>query len=205
MSLETRKMIARVAQATNLLVIEDGLNNLLEEKPMPPIASFAPDHIVYISSLSKTVAAGLRTAFIHVPERFRQSLVTTLYSMNIAISPLLATVSAGLIEEGIADEIIAERKKMIVKRNLIVNEVLGEYAVASELTCPLRFIRLPEHFTGKSFEICAEKTGVRVYGAERFAIGNKPAPKAIRIAVTTPTSIDDLSEGVQRLRELLEK
>lgn len=205
MSLETRKMIAGVAQATNLIVIEDGLNNLLEEKPMPPIASFAPDHIVYISSLSKTVAAGLRTAFIHVPDRFRQSLVTTLYSMNIAVSPLLATVSAGLIEEGIADEIIAERKKSLVQRNLIVDEVLGEYAAAAVLTCPLRYIRLPEYFTGKSFEICAENIGVCVYGAERFAIGNKPAPKAIRIAVTTPASIDDLSEGVQRLRELLEK
>lgn len=203
MSIETRKMIAGTAKRTNLLVIEDGLNNLLEETPMPPIASFAPDHIVYLSSLSKTVAAGLRTAFIHVPDRYRQDLVTALYSMNIAISPLLATVSAGLIEEGIADEIISDRKKMIAERNLIVNEILGEYAAASELTCPLRYLRLPEHFTGKSFEICAEKAGVQVYGAERFMIGNKPAPKTVRIAVTTPQSIQDLSDGLQRLRELL--
>lgn len=205
MSVQTRKMIARVSKECGLLVIEDGLNNLLEEKPMPPIASFAPDHIIYLSSLSKTVAAGLRTAFIHVPDRYRQELVTTLYSMNIAISPLLATVSAGLIEDGIADEIIAERKRMIAERNFIVNKVLEGCAVASEPTCPLRYIRLPEYFTGKSFEICAEKVGVQVYGAERFAIGNKPAPKTIRIAVTTPASTEDLTEGVQRLRELLQQ
>lgn len=205
MSVGTRKMIAGISKECGLLVIEDGLNNLLEEKPMPPIASFAPDHIIYLSSLSKTVAAGLRTAFIHVPDRYRQELVTTLYSMNIAISPLLATVSAGLIEDGIADEIIAERKRMIAERNFIVNKVLEDCAAASEPTCPLRYIRLPEYFTGKSFEICAEKAGVQVYGAERFAIGNKPAPKTIRIAVTTPASIEDLTEGVQRLRELLQK
>lgn len=203
MSVETRKMIAQTAEECDLLVIEDGLNNLLEETPMPPIASFAPDHIVYLSSLSKTVAAGLRTAFIHVPDRYRQELITTLYSMNISISPLLATVSAGLIEDGIADEIIAERKRMIAERNLIINRALDRFVVASELTCPLRYIQLPEHFTGKSFEICAEKTGVHVYSAERFAVGNKPAPKTIRIAVTTPPSIEELSEGVQRLRELL--
>lgn len=203
MSVETRKMIARIAERKNLLVIEDGLNNLLEEKPAPPIASFAPEHIIYLSSLSKTVAAGLRTAFIHVPDRYRQELVTALYSMNIAVSPLLATVSAGLIEDGITDEIIEERKRLIIERNLIINEVLGEYVTPSALTCPLRYIQLPEHFTGKSFEICAEQSGVQVYGAERFVIGNKPAPKTVRIAVTTPAGIEDLSEGLQRLQKLL--
>lgn len=203
MSVETRKMIARIAKGKNLLVIEDGLNNLLEEKPVPPIASFAPDHIVYLSSLSKTISAGLRTAFIHVPHRYRQELITTLYSMNIAISPLLATVSAGLIEEGIADEIIVERKKKIIERNLIVNELLAGCPVAGELTCPLRYIQLPEHFTGKSFEARAKAAGVQVYGAERFAIGNKPVPNTIRIAVTTPTNIAELSKGVKSLKNLL--
>lgn len=205
MSLETRKMIARVAKERKLLVIEDGLNNLLEENPAPPIASFAPDDIVYLSSLSKTVSAGLRTAFIHVPNRYRQELVTALYSMNISISPLLATVSAGLIEDGIADAIITERKKKIVERNLLVNQILDGHAVAGDLTCPLRYLQLPEHFTGRSFEICAEAAGVQVYGAERFAIGNKPAPKTIRISVTTPANMEDLEEGLYRLKQLLDR
>ena len=39
MSLETRKMIAKAAEKEKLLVIEDGINNLLEDNPMPPIRS----------------------------------------------------------------------------------------------------------------------------------------------------------------------
>lgn len=203
MSVETRRMIARVAREKGLLVIEDGLNNLLEEDPAPPAASFAPDHIVYLSSLSKTVSAGLRTAFVHVPDRFRQELVTALYSMNISLSPLLATVSAGLIEEGIADEIVAERKRMIAQRNRIVNRILGDSPAAGGLTCPLRYIELPDHFTGRSFELCAREAGVQVYGAERFAIGNKPAPRAVRIAVTTPGTPEELTRGAETLKRLL--
>lgn len=203
MSLETRKMIAKIAQEDNLLVIEDGINHFLTEDPLPPIASFAPDHIVYLSSLSKCVSAGLRTAFIHVPDRYRQELVTALYSMNISVSPLLATVASGLIEEGIAEEIISERKRRIATRNLIVNEALRGYPIAGETTCPLRYIHLPEHFTGKSFEICARQAGVQVYGAERFAIGNRPAPRTIRISVTTPARLEDLSEGMRRIKKLL--
>lgn len=205
MSLETRKMIAGLAQEKNLLVIEDGINNLLTEHPLPPIASFAPEQIVYLSSLSKTVSAGLRTAFIHIPERYNQDLVTALYSMNIAISPLLATASASLIEDGSAEEIIAERKKMISERNLLVNKILSEFAVASELTSPLRYLQLPEHFSGKSFEICAKQAGVEVYGAERFTVGNKPAEKAVRISVTTPSTTEDLTEGLKRLKQLLQQ
>lgn len=203
MSLETRKMIAEAAKAMNLLIIEDGIYNLLADQPMPPIASFAPEQTVCLASLSKTVSAGLRTAFVTVPDQYRQKLITVLYSMNISISPLLATVSAGLIEEGIADEIVAERKRDIVKRNRIVNEILDGIPAAGALSSPLRYIQLPEYFTGKSFEICAQQAGVHVYGAERFAVGNKPVEKAVRISVTTPRSTEELREGLNRLRELL--
>ena len=205
MSLKTRKMIANVAKEENLLVIEDGINNLLEENPLPPIASFAPEQVVYVSSLSKTVSPGLRTAFIHVPEQFHEKLVTALYSMNISISPLLATVSAALIEDGAADEILAERKKDIGERNLIVNRILDKFVLQSGLTSPLRSIQLPEYFTGKSFEICAKQAGVEVYGAERFSVGNKTPEKMIRISVTTPPSIEILTDGLKRIKNLLEQ
>ncbi len=101
------------------------------------------------------------------------------------------------------DEIIDERKKKIIERNHMVNAILEGIEVAGTLTSPLRYIQLPEFFTGKSFEICAKEVGVQVYGAERFVVGSTPAPKAIRIAVTTPATIEQLAEGVERLRKLL--
>lgn len=118
---------------------------------------------------------------------------------------MLATVSAALIEDGAADEILAERQKGMIERNLIVNEILDGFAAPSELTSPLRYIRLPEHFTGKSFEICAKQAGVEVYGAERFSVGNKVPEKIIRISVTTPPSAEVLTDGLERLRGLLEQ
>lgn len=203
MSLETRKRIARAAREENLLVIEDGINSLLEKNPLPPIASFAPEQVLYIASLSKTISPGLRTAFIHVPDKFHEKLVTALYSMNISISPLLATISAALIEDGAADEILAERQNGILERNLIVDRILKGFVVPCEPTAPLRYIQLPEHFTGKSFEICAKQAGVEVYGAERFSVGNKTPEKAIRISVVTPPTLEILTDGLNRLRILL--
>lgn len=205
MSIGTRKMIARVAKEENLLIIEDGINNLLSEDPLPPIASFAPEQTVYISSLSKTVSPGLRTAFIHVPGQYHEKLATALYSMNISISPLLATVSAALIEDGAADEILAERRQGIMERNRIVNQILEEFVIPGGLTAPLRSVQLPGYFTGKSFEICAKQAGVEVYGAERFSVGNRVPEKIVRISVTTPPSVEILTEGLRRLRQLLQQ
>ena len=203
MSLETRKMIARIAQEKDLLIIEDAFCNLLAENPMPPIASFAPEQVICLASLSKTIAPGLRTAFIHIPEKYHKDLATALYTMNISNPALLSTISAGLIENGIAWEIIAERKQEIVKRNMIANEILNGYLRESELTCPIRYLLLPEYFTGKSFEICAEQAGVQLLGAERFSVGNKSAEKSVRISVVSPLTIDDLTEGLRRLKKIL--
>jgi len=61
----------------------------------------------------------------------------------------------------------------------------------------------PQYFTGKSFEICARQAGVEVYGAERFFVGNRTPEKTIRISVTTPTSLEILADGLERLRMLL--
>ena len=131
--------------------------------------------------------------------------MTALYSMNISISPLLATVSAALIEDGAADEIPVERKADIQKRNLVVDQILNRFVIPSGSTSPLRAIQLPEYFTGKSFEICARQAGVEVYGAERFSVGNKTPEKIVRISITTPPCIEILTDGLERLRKLLQQ
>lgn len=57
------------------------------------------------------------------------------------------------------------------------------------MTCPLRYVQLLARFTGKSFEISAEKAGIQAYGAKRFAIGNKPVPPSFRMAIMTPQTV----------------
>jgi len=125
--------------------------------------------------------------------------------MNICVSPLLATVSASLIEDGAADQILTERKRCIMERNRSVDQILKGYVLPSGATSPLRLVQLPQYFTGKSFEICARQAGVEVYGAERFFVGNRTPEKTVRISVTTPSSVDILTDGLERLRALLQQ
>ena len=74
MSDKCRKMIAEVAVEKDLIVIEDSIYSFLLEEPKKSVASYAPDNVIYIYSLSKTVAPGLRLGYIVSPLKNKKEL-----------------------------------------------------------------------------------------------------------------------------------
>lgn len=53
----SRRTIAKLAQQEKLIIIEDAIHSLLLEKPFRSIACYAPEQVIYISSLSKVVSS----------------------------------------------------------------------------------------------------------------------------------------------------
>ena len=196
--------LAAVARSEDLLVVEDGINALLVENPARPMAALAPERTVYLASLSKTVAPGLRTAFVRVPPAWREALVETVGALNVSLPPLLATAAASLIEDGGADEVLAWRRAGLRERNRLLDEELGVWLEPAQACAPLRWLSLPECWSGRAFEVCARQVGVAVYGAERFAVGGGPVPRGARLAVSAPPTADELRLGARRLRGVLE-
>ena len=66
MSNERRERLARLAMERNFFIVEDGVySDLRFEGPGPrPLRELAPGHVVYLSSLSKTVGGGLRIGWV---------------------------------------------------------------------------------------------------------------------------------------------
>lgn len=204
MTVATRKTIAAIAKQENLIVIEDAIHTLLNESPLAPIASHAPEQVLYISSLSKVVSPGLRIAFIAVPDRFRKKLTEALYNMNISVTPLMAELASRLVISGAVEKIIERHRVHNRLRNAIVDRYLSGYRILGEPECIFRWLVLPEGFTGESFEAKAYHSGVRVYSAERFTVGNTKSINAIRLAIAAPESVSQLEEAMKNLKEILE-
>jgi len=204
MSHETRRMIAATAKEKGLIVVEDAINSCLTEKPLPPIASYAPENVLYISSLSKTVSPGLRLAFIVTPDAFQKQLNVALYNMNITVSPLMAELAARMIHDDVAEKIAQKRRIYTQAQNTIVDRYLDGYSILGEKESNFRWLILPESFTGQSFELCAYHAGVQVYAAERFAVGKSKPERAVRLAVTAPGSTAQLEKALKIIRNLLD-
>ena len=204
MSEETRKMIGEVARQTGLLVIEDAIYSLLKEKPLAPIATYAPEQVIYISSVSKAISPGLRLAFLVTPAAYKKKIMETLYNINISVSPMMVELTSRLIQEGVAQTILDKHRLYAKQQNALVNHYLSDYSVLGDAECIFRWLILPDKFTGMQFELLASKAGVQVYAAERFAVGNAKPVNAVRLAVTAPESSAELEQGLKILKDLLE-
>jgi DNA-binding transcriptional MocR family regulator len=201
---QTRKKIAEIGKEFDLIIIEDAINSLLKENPLPPIALYAPENTIYISSVSKTLSPGLRIAFVAAADKYYKTLSIGLYNLNIMVSPILIETTVRLINSKSAEEILNKRREHTRKRNQIVNKVLEAYTILGDELCNFRWLMLPEGFTGKTFELCARNAGVQIYSAERFVVGNSKIPSAVRIAVTATTSEEEFEKGINILKDILE-
>lgn len=205
MSLDTRKKIASIANENKLIVIEDAAHSLLMDKVMPAVATYAPEQTIYIASLSKTVSPGLRLAYIVTPLKFKDAISNTLYNINLSLSPFLLELASRLIASESIEKIITENREQIKLRNKLLNNIFPANMLSGEDTCIFRWLNLPNNYDSNKFEKLAKKEGVQVYSSERFVVGKVKPPSAVRIVVTAPETIDDLSKGLEILKFLLMK
>lgn len=199
----TRKVIADFGRKNQLYLLEDGINALLSEHPLTPIYQYAPEQTIYFSSLSKTIAPGLRLSYLIAPKALEEALFLSLYNMNISVSPLLAQTAAILIQSHEADNILAKRKALTRRRNLMVNAILNPYEIMGDDFCPFRWIPLPKGHSSHSFELLAKASNIRVFAADRFLVGKSLPYEAIRISVVSEESEERFEAGLRTLRQLL--
>ena len=205
MSEKCRKMIGQLAQQEKLIIIEDAIHSLLLEKPYAPIASYAPEHVIYISSLSKVVSPGLRLAFLAVPEAYKQKITKALYNLNISVPPVMAELVCRMINSGNIDKIIAMHRSENRQRNAIADLYLSPYKLLGRPEGIMRWLILPKDMTGEAFAAKAYQHGVRVYGAERFAVGTTKQVNAVRIAIAAPETHSQLTKGMEIIRNILDE
>jgi DNA-binding transcriptional MocR family regulator len=203
MSIENRKRVAEIAKRYNQFIIEDGSYHLLNKKPLPAVASFAPEQVIYIASLSKSLAPGLRLAYVAVPNQFKEPISKALYNLNITVSPLLAELTARMIVSNQFEVLIEDHQKQTIRRNQAVNRYLADYKCLGVETGIFRWLLLPGKITGVEFETLAAQQGVQVYAAERFVVGNSSPERAVRISVCAPKTLEELEKGLIILKRLL--
>lgn len=204
MTANCREMLAQKAKELDLLIIEDGINSLLYAQPPRPVAAMAPEHTVYILSLSKTILPALRLAYLHTPAAYAQKLENALYHINLSQSSLLMELASRLIVSGKLEDILEARRKGIVPRNRLVNEILHGYTALGGEECLSRWLLLPEGITGRELEQRAKQQGISLYGSERFAVGKEPPEAAARLAICAPETLTELEQGLHSIKQILD-
>ncbi|WP_062117114.1 PLP-dependent aminotransferase family protein [Collimonas pratensis] len=197
-----RKELASIAKRCNVRIVEDDPYWLLADAPPPPIATFAPEQVYYISTLSKCLTPGLRVAFVLIPgPHERERFLVALRSFALMVAPLTAALDTQWILDGSADRLMEGVRNEARLRHWMARDILaGRYSGFGDGLHV--WLELPGYWNSSQLARAAGSEGIAVTPAEAFATGSGSV-NAIRISLGCIKDRGCLQAGLQRLSHLL--
>ena len=197
-----RKELAAIAKRCNVRIVEDDPYWLLADAAPPPIATFAPAQVYYISTLSKCLTPGLRVAFVLVRDpQERERFLAALRALVLTTAPLSAALATQWILDGSADRLLEGVRLEARLRHRMARDILaGRYSGAGDGLHV--WLALPSYWKSSQLARAADSEGIAVTPAEAFATDGG-AVNAIRISLGSIRDRGRLQAGLQRLSQLL--
>lgn len=194
MSLERKQAIAHVARRHGVMVIEDDVYGALTDSP--PLYRFLPELAVLVSSLSKTVAAGVRLGWIVASPQLLGRIDPYAQSAHWGVSPLCMAIACQWIGDGTAQTRVQWQTREVARRWRLAKKILGPWMYQTQTPSPHIWLTVGEGESALA-EAC-RAAGVDVVPADVFAV--KPtATNAVRISLTAAASVQDLKVALERI------
>ena len=195
--------LAAVARERGLLVVEDAAYALTAEDPLHTLAALAPERTFFVASVSKSIAGGLRVAFVASPQEHVERLALGITGTTWLAAPLCVELACMWIADGTAGKVLARKRAEGARRSDLAREVLAGQRFRSRRDGYFLWLELPEPWRGADFERAALERGVVVVAGESFALGQTAAPMAVRVSLSAARSREELRRGLMILLELL--
>ncbi len=153
--------------------------------------------------MSKSLAAGLRVAFLIAPKPFLKPLAQAVLNTIWMTPPLNSELASIWIGDGTADRIVKAKRAEAARRYMVACDALEGFRFRGKPNGFFIWLTLPDPWTGRKFEQKALEAGINVFGAEKFIVGETPVPAAARISLTGTRNMDDLKNGLALIRDML--
>jgi len=124
-----RKEIARIIKKYNALLVEDDPYSALRFKgnSVPTIQSMAPDNVVYLGTLSKVFAPGLRLGFSVAPKEITHWLAQVKQGSDLHTSTFNQALAAEYISEGFLEKQIPKIIEIYKPKQKAMLDALEEF------------------------------------------------------------------------------
>ncbi len=199
-----RSAIAKIAEQYGVILLEDDVFGPLKTDRPAPMATRSPDLTIYVTSLSKSVAPGLRVGFLRAPGRLAPALR---HSLNLSVwmtPPMTLEVSARLIREGTAAELAARQRTVAGQRQALARSILGDLKYVADPHGLHIWLPLPKGTRADVFRVQCAQQGVLVSEARSFAPQASDAPEAVRVCLSHELDETRLRKGLRKIGHLLE-
>ncbi len=190
MGASRRRAIAHVAEKHGLMVIEDDVNPhtpksaaATDDARWSPLASEIPDRVVYISSLSKIIAPGLRVGMIAPPPSVHEEVLAASQTTSWMAPPLMAELACVWIRNGTARELSVRRAEVTSGLLELAAETLKAVPYHHHPANTHLWIPLSPPWTAGDFVAAADTRGVSILSSTPFAIDPVTVKPAVRVCL----------------------
>ena len=203
LTLERRQRIAEICMREHVLILEDNPYGLLgfHSDPLPAIHSFSPEGVVYLGSVSKMFAPGMRIGWALAPHAIRAKLI--LASEAAILSPGMfgqMFLSSYLNNYDWYGQVKVYRA-MYAERCKAMLDALDEYMPECSWTKPVggfyTWVTLPEGLNARSMLPRAVKAQVAYVSGTAFYYDGRGTDH-MRLSFCYPEP-DHIREGIRRL------
>ena len=208
-SLEKRKAILELAKKYNVLILEDNPYGELRfaGEDVPTIKSLDTDgRVLYCSSFSKILSAGMRIGFVCGPKELVQKIVVVKQVNDVHTNQFFQMVASGFIDKyGLDDHIDFIKSLYRDKCNLMLSQLDQYVGGKAKYTRPEGglFIWLTvDGANGDDLAKRAIENKVAVVTGSSFNPIQGGYSPSIRLNYSTPSD-EQIVEGVERLASIL--
>lgn len=190
-----RQALAEVIRHYDLRVIEDDVYGALTDRA--PLYPLLEGRGVLVSSLSKTVAAGLRLGWIIAEPHVLARIDPHAQATHWPVSPLNLRIACQWITDGTAARRLTWQRQEIAERWRLARALLGPAMRADGEPSPHAWVAT----SGSPEQVAAacREQGVEVVPASVFAVSTQ-IPQAIRISLSAAASRAQLKQGLEVLK-----
>jgi len=205
-----RSQLVEVADRHDLLIIEDDPYYELyfsgEQPPITPLAALRPDRVVYLSSYSKVLAPGLRTAWVFAPEGLASKIELAKEGADLSSSVLDQAIVAEALRSGLVEGRLPELRKFYEVRCRAMLDTLASHAPqTARWTRPVGgffvLLEAAAHIDTTELLPAAIESGVAYVPGQPFFVDSSGA-NTLRLAYSKETP-ENIGEGIRRLCRLL--
>jgi 2-aminoadipate transaminase len=208
LSVERRHRLAELAEQRDLLILEDNPYGLLDfdGRTWPSLRELVPDRVIYVGTVSKTFAPGMRTGWIAAPGPIRDKLVLLREAADLCPSHLTQMIVERWFATQPWQEQVSRFRKIYRERaETLLDALDAEMPAGVTWTRPVGgfYIWMTVPAGVDTGDLLAKAVSHRVaYVPGAGFYGDGSGSSQLRLSYSFPTP-DRIREGAARLGELL--
>lgn len=200
---ERRREIAKIARDHDLMIIEDDVFGYLPLSRPLPLAAFAPERTLFITSLSKSVAPWLRVGYLVAPKSRQNAARTAVHMACWVPPPLMTEIATNWILNGSAEHLTRWQQQEAQTRQKIAAKCLEGIPYHADPHGLHLWLPLAENLNPERFVVDLEKRSVKTLPASAFSCEGAEVKPALRLCLGAETSRARIEVGLSEIANLL--